>query len=67
MGDLNTTPFREAWHSANFQALRRANLAENVTGTACEKCIAYEDDAQAETSPVPVQVYRTRGDATPVT
>jgi hypothetical protein len=65
MGDLNTTPFRDAWRSARFQALRRANLSEDVTGTICEKCIAYEDDAQAETSPVPVQVYRTRGDTTP--
>jgi radical SAM protein with 4Fe4S-binding SPASM domain len=57
MGDLHTTPFRDAWRSAKFQALRRANLAEDVTGTICEKCIAYEDDAQAETSAVPVQFY----------
>lgn len=41
MGDLNTTPFMEAWHSQPFQDLRAANLKEDVTGTACEKCIAY--------------------------
>ena len=42
MGNLNAMSFMEAWHSPRFQALRRANLAENVCGTVCEKCIAYE-------------------------
>jgi len=63
MGDLHRIPFVEAWHSASFRALREANLAENVTGTVCEKCIAYEDDAKAETTPVPVTFYRSRGTA----
>jgi len=31
----------DAWHSAAFQALRDANLCKDVTGTACEECIAY--------------------------
>lgn len=43
MGDLNEMSFMEAWHSERFQALRAANLAKDVTGTACEKCIAYQD------------------------
>lgn len=43
MGDLNTETFMQAWHSEPFQKLRRANLAEDVRGTACEKCIAYDD------------------------
>jgi hypothetical protein len=43
MGDLNLQSFPEAWHSANFQRLRSANLAEDVRGTVCEKCIAYND------------------------
>ena len=43
MGDLNTTPFVQAWHSEKYRVLRRANLREDVTGTVCEKCIAYED------------------------
>jgi len=43
MGDLNEMSFMEAWHSAAFQALRAANLAKDVTGTACEQCIAYRD------------------------
>jgi len=43
MGDLTAETFLEAWHSEPFQRLRRANLAEDVRGTACEKCIAYEE------------------------
>jgi len=42
MGDLHTTPFMKAWHSEPFQKLRDANLRQNVCGTACEKCIAYQ-------------------------
>jgi MoaA/NifB/PqqE/SkfB family radical SAM enzyme len=52
MGDLTALTFMEAWHSEPFQRLRRANLAEDVRGTVCEKCIAY-DDASA---PQPVRV-----------
>ena len=51
MGDLNAMSFQEAWHSEKFRALRRANLAENVCGTVCEKCLAYED-ADPEGQPV---------------
>ncbi len=47
MGDLTRQSFLEAWQSERFQALRTANLAEDVRGTVCEKCIAYED-AQPE-------------------
>ncbi len=43
MGDLTTTGFMEAWHSKPFQKLRQANLNLDVTGTACEKCIAYAE------------------------
>jgi hypothetical protein len=43
MGELNLQPFSEAWHSASFQRLRSAHLAEDVRGTVCEKCIAYSD------------------------
>jgi MoaA/NifB/PqqE/SkfB family radical SAM enzyme len=39
-GDLNHMGFMEAWNSEAAQKLRRANLAKDVTGTACEKCIA---------------------------
>jgi hypothetical protein len=52
MGDLNTQSFMQAWHSEPFQVLRRANLAENVCGTVCEKCIAYDDASPAGTTPV---------------
>jgi len=41
MGNLNEMSFMEAWHSVPFQELRQANLLEDVTGTVCEKCIAY--------------------------
>ena len=42
MGDLKEMSFSDAWHSQKFQDLRTANLACDVTGTACEQCIAYE-------------------------
>lgn len=42
MGNLLTTGFLQAWHSEKFRALRRANLEENVAGTVCEQCVAYE-------------------------
>jgi MoaA/NifB/PqqE/SkfB family radical SAM enzyme len=41
MGDLTGMSFMEAWHSLPFRSLREANLAKDVTGTACEKCVAY--------------------------
>jgi len=43
MGELEREPFMQAWHSEPFQRLRRANLAEDVRGTLCEKCIAYQE------------------------
>lgn len=55
MGDLNAMSFQEAWHSDKFRALRRANLAENVAGTVCAKCLAYED---AEPAAQPVTLIR---------
>lgn len=42
MGDLNEMSFLNAWHGRGFQALRTAHLKGEVTGTACEKCIAYD-------------------------
>jgi hypothetical protein len=42
----------EAWHGARFQALRRANLAEDVRGTVCEQCIAYSDTPQPASHPI---------------
>lgn len=41
MGDLNTTPFMNAWHAPAFVKLRAAHLARDVRGTVCENCIAY--------------------------
>jgi len=41
MGNLDETPFLEAWHRPAFQQLREAHLRQDVRGTACEKCIAY--------------------------
>ena len=42
MGDLNKIPFLEAWRSPEFQKLRKAHLAGDVTNTVCEKCVAYQ-------------------------
>jgi MoaA/NifB/PqqE/SkfB family radical SAM enzyme len=41
MGNIDETPFFEAWHSPAFRALREAHLRQDVSGTACEHCIAY--------------------------
>lgn len=41
MGDLTTTSFMDSWNSPTFQALRDAHLKKDVTGTVCEKCVAY--------------------------
>jgi hypothetical protein len=35
--------------------LRRANLAENVAGTVCQQCLAYDD---GEPKPQPVTLMR---------
>ena len=41
MGDLRTTDFMQAWHSASFQGLREAHLSKDVKNTICEGCLAY--------------------------
>lgn len=41
MGDLNAHSFMECWNSQPFVALRAAHLKKDVTGTVCEKCVAY--------------------------
>ena len=42
MADLKQTSFIEGWNSAVFQSLRKAHLNRDVTGTPCEKCVAYQ-------------------------
>jgi radical SAM protein with 4Fe4S-binding SPASM domain len=42
MGDLNQQSFMEAWNSEPFVKLRAAHLKKDVTGTVCEKCVAYQ-------------------------
>lgn len=41
MGDLTKESFMAAWNSEKFRKLRRAHLDRDVTGTVCEKCVAY--------------------------
>jgi MoaA/NifB/PqqE/SkfB family radical SAM enzyme len=53
MGDLTQLSFMDAWHSEPFRTLRRANLEEDVRGTVCEKCIAY-DECEASAEPKPI-------------
>lgn len=43
MGDIGAGTYTGAWHSAHFQALRKAHLSGELQGTVCESCIAYED------------------------
>ena len=45
MGNLDATPFAEAWHSPAFRQLRAAHLARDVRGTACEMCIGDRQPA----------------------
>ncbi len=40
-GDLTETDFMTAWNSERAQWFREANLKKDVTGTPCEKCVAY--------------------------
>ena len=40
MADLKGTSFMDGWNSTAFQSLRKAHLAKDVTGTACEACAA---------------------------
>jgi MoaA/NifB/PqqE/SkfB family radical SAM enzyme len=41
VADLTETSFMAGWHSEEFQKLREAHIKRDVTGTACEKCLAY--------------------------
>ncbi len=41
IGDLSKMTFAEAWNSLKFQELREAHLRKDVTGSLCEKCVAY--------------------------
>jgi hypothetical protein len=40
MADLNEVSFMDGWNSVAYQRLRKAHLAKDVTGTACESCAA---------------------------
>lgn len=42
MGDLTKISFMDAWNSKPFVALRTAHLKKDVSGTVCEKCVAYQ-------------------------
>jgi len=41
MGDLREQSFMEAWNSEQYQKLRSAHLSGDVSGTACQECVAY--------------------------
>lgn len=40
MGNLNNAGFMEIWNGEKYRALRAAHLRKDVSGTACEACIA---------------------------
>lgn len=42
MGNLHEQSFMEGWNSVAFQTLRAHHLKKDVSGTVCEKCIAYQ-------------------------
>ena len=41
MGDLNKQSFMDAWNAPAFVKLREAHLKKDVSGTVCERCVAY--------------------------
>lgn len=41
MADLNKVSFIGGWNSPAFRKLRQAHLNKDITGTACESCVAY--------------------------
>jgi radical SAM protein with 4Fe4S-binding SPASM domain len=42
MGDLTKQSFMEVWNSEAYQKLRKAHIAKDIKGTACEHCVAYK-------------------------
>ena len=41
IGDLNKRSFMDVWNDEKFQSIRQAHLNRDVSGTVCEKCVAY--------------------------
>ena len=41
MGDLNVSPFRDAWHAQCFMSLRAAHLRGETGATVCAQCVGY--------------------------
>jgi len=41
MGDLTKQSFMDAWNAPAFVKLRAAHLNKDVSGTVCERCVAY--------------------------
>ena len=42
VGNLRHQSLRQAWHSAEFQALRKDHIGRRIKGTLCEGCIAQK-------------------------
>ncbi|MGD9537719.1 MAG: radical SAM/SPASM domain-containing protein [Alphaproteobacteria bacterium] len=43
VGNLNRTSLLEAWHSAEFRALRQRHVERKIAGTLCHGCIAQRE------------------------
>ena len=41
VGDLTKDSWMDIWHNDDFQRVREAHLAKDLTGTVCEECVAY--------------------------
>ena len=41
VGNLHTDSWMDIWHNEAFTAIRKAHLAEDLTGTVCQECVAY--------------------------
>jgi radical SAM protein with 4Fe4S-binding SPASM domain len=42
MGNLHEMSFMQAWNAPQFVSLRQAHLEQNIKGTVCENCMAYD-------------------------
>lgn len=65
MANLHDSDFRSAWNSTAFQDLRRKHLAKDVSGTACEKCAAYQQNQDATIPTIPPIPPQEEDDARP--
>jgi MoaA/NifB/PqqE/SkfB family radical SAM enzyme len=51
VGNLRQQTLMEAWHSKEFQALRRSHVERKIAGTLCEGCVLQKERAYQPINP----------------